>query len=84
MPANHDYLKSIRSILSEQLGCAENEITAESNLSELGADSLDHIEIIMAIEDEYDIEIDEHDAENVKTVSDIISYLEGHLGNSPA
>ncbi|MBN2898361.1 MAG: acyl carrier protein [Clostridia bacterium] len=69
---------SIKQIIEEQLGITDSErITLDTNLEEdLGADSLDAVEIIMAIEDEFDVEIPEHIAEELKTVSEIIAYLE--------
>lgn len=70
--------KLIKNIIEEQLGIADLEkITMETNLEEdLGADSLDAVEIIMAIEDEFDLEIPDDVAEELKTVSEIITYLE--------
>ena len=68
----------IKSIIEEQLGITDSEkITMETDLEEdLGADSLDAVEIIMAIEDEFDLEIPDHVAEELKTVTEIITYLE--------
>ncbi len=70
---------TIKNIIEEQLGITDSErITLETNLEEdLGADSLDAVEIIMAVEDEYDVEIPDNIAEEMKTVSEIITYLEG-------
>jgi acyl carrier protein len=70
---------TIKNIIEEQLGITDSErITMETNLEEdLGADSLDAVEIIMAVEDEYDVEIPDNIAEEMKTVSEIITYLEG-------
>lgn len=70
---------TIKNIIEEQLGITDLErITMETNLEEdLGADSLDAVEIIMAVEDEYDVEIPDNIAEEMKTVSEIITYLEG-------
>lgn len=69
---------TIKSIIEEQLGIAdEDRITMETNLEEdLGADSLDAVEIIMAIEDEFDLEIPDKIAEELKTISEIVTYLE--------
>jgi acyl carrier protein len=68
----------IKSIIEEQLGITDSEkITMETDLEEdLGADSLDAVEIIMAIEDEFDLEIPDQVAEELKTVTEIITYLE--------
>lgn len=67
---------TIKNIIAEQLG-TEDEITLSTNLmKDLEADSLDAVEIIMAIEDEYDIEIPDEEAEKMQTVSDIVRYVE--------
>jgi len=69
---------TIQSIISEQLGITDLErITLETNLEEdLGADSLDAVEIIMAVEDEFDVEIPDNIAEELKVISEIVTYLE--------
>ena len=67
----------IRSIIAEQLEVEESSITPETNLmKDLEADSLDAVEIIMAIEDEYGIEIPDEDAEKIQTVADLVKYVE--------
>ncbi len=67
----------IKEIIAEQLGVEEDVITADTNLmKDLEADSLDAVEIIMAIEDEYDIEVPDEDAEKFQTVTDIVKYVE--------
>lgn len=67
----------IKGIIAEQLGVEEDAITMDTNLmKDLEADSLDAVEIIMAIEDEFDIEIPDEDAEKFQTVADIVSYVE--------
>jgi len=78
----HDYLKHKQTILADQLGVDECEITPERTLRELGADSLDDVELIMAFEEEYSIEISNEDAERIRTVKDIVGYLESRMGNS--
>lgn len=78
-----DHLRNVRAILVDQLGINEERIRPESVLyQDLGADSLDHIELIMAFEEEYDIEIDDLDSENCKAVGDIVAYLERVVGPS--
>lgn len=63
-------------IIAEQLNMNKEEITEDTKLSEdLGADSLDLFQIIMALEEEYGIEIPTEDAEGIKTINDIITYL---------
>ena len=69
----------IKEIIAEQLGVEEDVITTETNLmKDLEADSLDAVEIIMAIEDEYDIEVPDEDAEKFQTVTDIVKYVEAN------
>lgn len=67
----------VKEIIAEELGIEEEEIKIDSDLSEdLGADSLDAIELIMAIEEEFDVEIADSEATKIKAVSDIVTYLE--------
>ncbi|MBQ6089475.1 MAG: acyl carrier protein [Firmicutes bacterium] len=67
----------IKEIIMEQLQVEESEITMETNLmKDLSADSLDAVEIIMAIEDEYGIEIPDEEAENIQTVQDLVKFVE--------
>lgn len=67
----------VKAIIVEQLQVDEDEITMETNLmKDLSADSLDAVEIIMAIEDEYGIEIPDEEAEKIQTVSDLVKYVE--------
>ena len=56
----------------------EDEVTPEASfLEDLGADSLDIVELVMALEEEYELEISDEDAEGIKTVQDVVSYIEG-------
>ncbi|MCK5761908.1 MAG: acyl carrier protein [Candidatus Izimaplasma sp.] len=67
----------VKEIIMEELGVEEDKILIESNLSEdLGADSLDAIELIMAVEEAFDIEIPDNEATKIKVVSDIVKFLE--------
>lgn len=67
----------VKAIIIEQLQVEEDEITMETNLmKDLSADSLDAVEIIMAIEDEYGIEIPDDEAEKIQTVADLVRYVE--------
>ena len=69
--------EKIRAILAEQLDIAADEITMESNSAEdLGADSLDVVDLIMSIEDEFDLEVPDTEVENIKTVGDVVNYIE--------
>ena len=70
----------IKEIIAEQLGVDGDVVTMETNLmKDLEADSLDAVEIIMAIEDEYDIEVPDEDAEKFQTVTDIVKYVEDNM-----
>jgi acyl carrier protein len=70
----------VKQILVEQLGIDEAEATPEASIvDDLGADSLDTVEIVMACEEEFGIEIPDADAEKVTRVSDIVTYVEGRL-----
>lgn len=69
--------EKIREIIVEQLGVDESAVTMETSLmKDLEADSLDAVEIIMAIEDEYEIEVPDEDAEKFHNVGDIVRYVE--------
>jgi len=73
-------LEKIKVLLSEQFDVAEETITAETSISDdLGANSLDVIDIIMSVEDEFDIEVPEASVENIKTVGELVSFVEGLL-----
>lgn len=70
----------IKEIIVEQLGVEESEITTEASfIDDLGADSLDTVELVMAFEEEFGIEIPDEDAENIRTVKDVVEYLNKHL-----
>ena len=69
--------EKVKEIIVDSLSCDESQVTMEANLKDdLEADSLDAVEVIMALEDKYDIEIAEEDAENFKTIDDIVNYIE--------
>jgi len=69
--------EKVKDIIAEELGIELDEIKMESDLTEdLGADSLDAIELIMEIESQFDVEIADSDATKIKAVSDIVEYLE--------
>ena len=68
--------EKVRDILVEELDLDQDEVTMESNIREdLGADSLDMVDLIMSIEDAFDIKVDENDTVNIKTVGDIVNYI---------
>lgn len=69
-------LEKMREIIAEQLNCDESEINADTNFKDdLGADSLDLFELVMAFEEEYGIEIPSEDLEEIATVGDIMEYM---------
>ena len=67
-------------IIAKQLGVEEDNVTPDASFMEdLGADSLDTVELVMALEEEFDIEIPDSDAEKIQTVQDALSYLDEHV-----
>lgn len=72
-------LEKMKEIIAEQLSVDASEIELSSNFKEdLGADSLDLFELVMALEEEYDVEIPAEELENIATVEDVIEYLKAH------
>ncbi len=70
-------LDKIKSIVVDQLGVDESQVTEDASfVDDLGADSLDTVELIMAFEEEFDIEIPDEDAQKIKTVKDVMEYIE--------
>ena len=68
----------IKAIIAEQLGVKPEEVTPQASfIDDLGADSLDTVELIMALEEEFNVEIPDEDAEKMTTVGDAIKYIEG-------
>jgi len=75
-----EMIRRIKLLIAENLGVKDDEIRLESSfIDDLGADSLDIVELVMAIEKEFDIEIPDEDAEKISTVQDAITYIESHL-----
>ena len=69
----------VQSIVAERLGVEEEKVTPDAEfIGDLNADSLDLVEVIMAMEQEFDLEIKDEDAENIRTVQDAIQYIEEH------
>jgi len=69
----------VKSIVVEQLGVEASAVTPQSKFVEdLGADSLDVVELVMALEEEFDMEIPDEDAEKIATVGEAVSYIESH------
>lgn len=70
-------LEKIQEIIAEQLDVPQEQVAPEASfVDDLGADSLDLTELIMAMEDEFDIEIDDEEAQQLRTVQDVITYIE--------
>jgi acyl carrier protein len=71
--------EKVKKIIVEQLGVEEDEVTLESSfIDDLGADSLDIVELIMALEEEFDIEIPDSEAEKISTVGDAVNYIKNN------
>jgi len=71
--------EKVKQIISEQLGIEESEITSNSSFADdLGADSLDQVELVMALEEAFELEISDEDAEKIHTVRDVLEYVEKH------
>ena len=69
--------EKVKAILSEQFDVEEDYITLESSITEdLGADSLDVVDLLMSIEDEFEVEVPDSEVENIKTVGDLVKYIE--------
>ena len=74
--SSEEVFDKVKEIIVEQLGVAENAVTEEASfIDDLGADSLDIVELIMALEEEFDIEIPDAEAEKVATVNDVVEYI---------
>jgi len=77
--------EKVKDIISEQLGVKKEEIKPESSfIDDLGADSLDTVEVVMALEEEFGIEIPDEDAEKITTVGDAVKYIEEKLSKKEA
>ncbi len=77
MAFNEDKVKQI---IMEQLGVSAEQVTPQASfIDDLGADSLDTVELVMALEEEFDLEIPDEDAEKMKTVQDALDYLKKHV-----
>jgi acyl carrier protein len=75
-----DNEKKVKEIIAEKLGVSEDKVTPDASfVDDLGADSLDQVELIMAFEDEFDVEIPDEDAEKLQTVQDALNYLQSKV-----
>ena len=71
----------VQTIVAERLGVDEDKVTMDAEfIGDLNADSLDLVEVIMAMEQEFDVEIKDEDAENIRTVADAVQYIDEHGG----
>ena len=78
--SSEEIFEKIKNIIVEQLGVTEAQVTMEASfIDDLGADSLDIVELVMAIEEEFDIEIPDSDAEKVVTVGDVVNYIKENV-----
>lgn len=74
-----DTLERVKKIIIDRLGVDESKITLEASFKEdLGADSLDVVELVMELEDEFDLEISDEDAEKITSVGEVVKYIESH------
>ncbi|GAV24991.1 acyl carrier protein [Carboxydothermus islandicus] len=70
----------VKKIIVDQLGVEEDEVTLEASfIDDLGADSLDIVELIMAFEEEFELEIPDEDAEKIRTVGDAVNYIQDRI-----
>ena len=77
---SEEIFEKVKGIIVEQLRVAETAVTMEASfIDDLGADSLDIVELIMALEEEFDTEIPDADAEKVVTVGDVVDYIKDHV-----
>lgn len=78
--SSEEVFDKVKEIIVEQLGVAETAITPDASfIDDLGADSLDIVELIMALEEEFDLEIPDADAEKVITVNDVVEYIKDNV-----
>ena len=74
---------NVKSIIVEQLGVDEEEVTSDASfVDDLGADSLDTVELVMAFEEEFNLEIPDGDAEKITRVKEAVDYIESHAGDA--
>lgn len=78
--STEEVFERVKKVIIEQLGVAESAVTTEASfLDDLSADSLDIVELVMALEEEFDIEIPDEDAEKVTTVGDVVDYIKDNV-----
>ena len=78
--SSEEVFEKVKGIIVEQLGVADTAVTLEASfIDDLGADSLDIVELVMALEEEFDTEIPDADAEKIVTVGDVVDYIKDHV-----
>ena len=78
--SSEEVFEKVKEIIKEQLGVSESAVTLEASfIDDLGADSLDIVELVMALEEEFNIEIPDADAEKVVTVEDVVEYIKENV-----
>ncbi len=78
--SSEEVLERVKKVIVEQLGVSEGTVTMEASfIDDLGADSLDIVELVMALEEEFEIEIPDADAEKVATVADVVDYIKENV-----
>ena len=78
--SSEEILERVKKVIVEQLGVSEGTVTMEASfIDDLGADSLDIVELVMALEEEFEIEIPDADAEKVATVADVVDYIKENV-----
>ncbi len=78
--SSEEVFEKVKAIIVEQLQVAEGTVTQEASfIDDLGADSLDIVELIMALEEEFDMEIPDSDAEKIVSVSDVVDYIKENV-----
>ena len=85
-PEQHEVLhRKIKAIIVEELGVDSEDVESDSDLVEdLGADSLDMVEVVMALEEQFDIEVPDEDVEGITTVADIVAYIAARKASASA
>ena len=73
-----EIFQKLKTIVVDQLGVNEENVTMEATFVDVAADSLDIVELIMNIEEEFDLEIPDNDAEKIVTIGDVVKYIEEH------
>ncbi|MGI6318847.1 MAG: acyl carrier protein [Dethiobacteria bacterium] len=74
-----DIFAKVKALISEQLDIDEDQIALDTTFEDIDADSLDVVELVMALEEEFDLEIADEEVEKIQTVGDVVGYIEKHL-----